>query len=250
MKYLSIVLAGFLAGAAVACLAVYYNPLIDERGDELGSFDWVYHYGFPGQGVLAFTHGGAAPLPFEPAGAPELWEKTIRSAAMAVVALDGGEAAPAALASKISIPSEATDFLTNGVILNDYWLLTVPGGGSLFMLGDSNVWPLMKDTVVPVTLLNRPWPGPHDYQPTEGPGLRGTALVLGATGRFEAQEGSAIERYRVNRFSRADGVEDFAGEVHLRIVDTAPDTAPDTSADTVPDTAADTAPDTVPPEQP
>lgn len=222
MKYLSIVLAGFLVGAAIACLAVYYNPLTDERVDELGSFDWVFDYGFPGSGVLTFTHGGDLPLPVEPAGAPELWEKTIRSTTMAVVALEGDETEPTALASKLSVPSQETDFLTSGVIMNDYWLLTVPGEGSLFMVGDSNVWPLMKDTVVPVTLLNRPWPGPRDYQPTAGPGIRGTALVLGATGRFAAQEGSAIERYRVKRFGRANGIEEFAGEVHLRIVDTAP----------------------------
>jgi hypothetical protein len=222
MKYLSIVLAGFLVGAAIAGLAVYYNPLTDERADELGSFDWVFDYGFPGNGVLTFTHNGEVPLPVEPAGAQELWEKTIRSTTMAVVALEGDEPTPAALASKLSVPSQETDFLTNGVILNDYWLLTVPGEGSLFMVGDSNVWPLIKDTLVPVTLLNRPWSGPRDYQPTSGPGLRGTALVLGATGRFETQEGSAIERYRVNRFDRAGGVEEFTGKVHLRIVDTAP----------------------------
>jgi hypothetical protein len=106
-------------------------------------------------------------------------------------------------------------------MVDDYWLLTAPGEGSLFVLGDSNVWPVVRDNVLPVSLLDRPWAGPRSYRSTNGPGVRGTALAVGATGRFAGSEGSAIERLHLNGYSRAAGVESFAGELLLRLVEPA-----------------------------
>ena len=222
MKYLWALIGGLLVGAAVGGLLLYVNPLTGSRAMGVGTFDRVLEYSFPAD-VSAFTHSGRAPLPLKPAVVPELWETAVRSTVLGVITLSGDDARPEAVASRVITPSDRTELLGRGMIADDYWLVTVPGAGSLFVVSESNVWPLVKDTVLPVTLLGRRWSGARSYVPTDGPGLRGTALVLGATGRFEVQEGSALERYRVNAFSRSEGLEDLSGELHLRLLEPSSD---------------------------
>ena len=218
MKYLWALVGGLLVGAAAGGVLLYFNPLTGSRAAEIGAFDRVLRYRFPAD-VSVFTHGGRAPLPLQPAGVAELWETTVRSSALGALTLSEDDGRPEAVASRIIAPSDRTELLGRGMIANDYWLVTVPGAGSLFVVAESNLWPLIKDTVLPVTLLGRPWSGTRSYVPTDGPGLRGTALVVGATGGFEAQEGSALERYRVNEFNRSEGLAELSGELHLRLVD-------------------------------
>lgn len=217
-KYVVTILAGIAVGAAVGLGLVYVNPLTAAATDELGRFDRVLRYDYPSDRVLMLTHAGIAPMPTTPKGVPELWESSIRSAASGLIAVPGDDSGPAVFASKIVVPSKRTDLLSTGVVLDDYWLVTIPGTGSLFVLGDSNVWPAIKENLLPVTLLGRPWSGPRSYRTTEGPGVRGTALVVGATGRFAAAEGSAIETFELKEFDRTRGVAGFTGELHIRTV--------------------------------
>ena len=218
-RYLFVMAAGLLAGALVAAGLLYVNPLTATASGELGRFDRSLRYDFPADDVLILTHADSAGLPTVPADVTALWESSVRSTVNALIALAEGDGAPEALASKIMVPSARTELLDAGVVVDDHWLVTVPGQGSLFVLGHSNVWPAIRENVLPVQLLGRPWSGPRSYRTTQGPGLRGTALVVGATGRFRSQQGSAVERFELNAFSRGSGVESFAGELHLRLVD-------------------------------
>jgi hypothetical protein len=113
--------------------------------------------------------------------------------------------------------SADTDLLLNGVLLHDYWLLTLPNEGTVFVRAESNVWPFVKTTLVPVWFLGRPWRGPADYRTTAGPGAQGSAVVLGATGRVKGVEGSAVEQYRLTAFDRAAGSAAAIGELQLRL---------------------------------
>lgn len=212
MKYFLALLAGLVLGGAAALVLLYFNPLIERKAELLpGDSDLVLHYVVPGDDLVAFTHSGTLPLPLKPSDIGPLWESTVRTAALASMTLAGVDGRPAALASRLSMPSSVTDLLTRGLLIDDYWLVTLPGRGSFFVHSLNNFWPLLKDSVLPVSVLGASWRGPREYHPTLGPGSRGAALVTGATGEFAGRQGSALEQYRLNRYTRANGLEELAG---------------------------------------
>src|SRR5690606_17161124 len=135
-----------------------------------------------------------------PPGVEELWENTISVAAMTVLSLRQPDGATAVRASRLIAASPKPDLLLVGALGSDYWLLSVPGDGSLFVRAESNVWPFVHDSLMPVWYLQRPWEGPTECRPTAGPGNGDTAVVIGASGRFANASGSAVERYRLERF--------------------------------------------------
>lgn len=221
IKHGFVAVAGLALGAAACGGLVYVNPLTAAPPAEAGAFDRVLRYDFPSDDVLVLTHAGKAPVPARPAGVEELWESSISTTLAGLVAIREGDGPAVAAATKIAVPSAGTNLLEAGVLIDDNWLLTVPGEGSLLVLGHSNVWPAIKENLLPAW-LGRPWAGPRTYRTTDGPGVRGTALIVGATGRFEVQQGSAVERFELDAFSRDGGFERFRGELHLRLVSNDP----------------------------
>lgn len=220
MKYFLAWAAGLAFGVALACAALYYNPFVlgaKAKPSRNSGSDWSLAYSLPGDDLLTLTHSEHAPLAVKPAGIGFLWEGTIRSSTAAALTLQDSDSRPAAFAALLAMPSARTDLLAGRALVEDYWLVTVPGQGSLFVRGLSNLWPFLKDTVLPVTVLGRPWRGPRVYRPTVGPGPGGTALVLGATGRFTDARGTAVEEVRVSGYSRAKGPEALAGGLTLRL---------------------------------
>jgi hypothetical protein len=217
MKYFFSALAGIVVGIALGAVCLYYDPLTMRAATPLQGSSWTLRYTVPEDDLIALTHSDRLPLPLKPEGVDTLWEATIRSAALSVLSLHDADAgAAAALATRFSKPSRATDLLLRGAILDDYWLVTVPGSGSVFVYDMNNLWPVLRENVVPVSLLRRPWHGPGEYLTTLGPsGSRGPGLAVGATGRFVGFVGDAAEIYRLNRYSRIHGAEELAGELVL-----------------------------------
>ena len=214
MRYLIVMLVGLLLGAAAAGAVLYYNPLTQSAAAEPATADRALHYDLPAQ-VLGVSLGERALLPTLEPRDTALWEDTIdRTAVMALVLQDDANR-PVAVASRLLAGSPSTDLLLHGVVLSDYWLLTIPSEGTLFVRVDSNVWPFLKQTLLPVWFLERPWQGPVEYRPTAGPGAENTAIVIGATGRFSGIAGSAVERYRVTTLDRAARKAEAVGELHL-----------------------------------
>jgi hypothetical protein len=216
MKYAFVALLGLVIGAAAGAALIYFNPLTDSIGPALDSADRTLHYDLPGE-VLGFTLGEHA-LPLGTTSAADgFWEETIDRTALLGLVLDDADDKPAAVASRLLAGSADTDFLLSGVLVSDYWLLTIPNEGTLFLRADSNVWPFLKQTLLPVWYFGRPWTGPSDYRPTAGPGDAGAAIVVGATGRFAGLEGTAIEQYRLTDLDPASRSVAAVGELHLRI---------------------------------
>ncbi len=206
MKYVLItVIFGFLLGFALALVGLYYNPLIADSGVITGVNARVFTYRSPFTEGLAVTHSGRSRLPLRPAAIPELWEDTIKNSLLSVVVLHDEDNVPVGIASRVSQFSDNTEMLTRGVLIDDDWLVTIPGEGSFFIDADSNLWPFLKETLIPVWYLDRPWQGPKHYRPTAGPGDEGMAIVAGVTGSFADRRGTAVESYHISDFNQTTG---------------------------------------------
>jgi len=173
-------------------------------------------YSLPDQ-VLAAAVGEGAMLGSQTNGVGSLWEETINRTAVLGLVLTDESGQPAAIASRLMAGSPTTDLLLTGVVLSDYWLVTLPGQGTLFVRSDSNVWPFLKEALLPVWLLDRPWRGPTEYRPTVGPNAGNTASVLGVAGVFEGKAGSAVERYDVTALSPAQNSAAAVGELFVHL---------------------------------
>jgi hypothetical protein len=210
VKYLLTGLLGAVLGAIGAGAVLYFNPLTAAEPNVSDAGAWSLDYSFPDGSVLALTHSGRLSLPATPAEVPALWETTIEDVALSVVALTDSAGDIGAVASRISVPSAETDLLLRGVIVSELWLASVPGQGTFAITGDNNLWPLVKDTYLPVSLLRREWRGPAEYAITVGP-LRGAAQVRGVSGVFAGRNGSAEETYSMQAFSAEHGIEAMRG---------------------------------------
>ena len=226
MKYFLTWLVGFLLGATAALGLLYVNPLTRAGGTLPVEGDTVLSYASPITESLAFTHGGSTRLPTKPEGVAELWESTLAKSALGVILLRGADGTPAAVASRVSYPSEDTELLLRGVILNDDWLVSIPGQGSLFVKAQSNWWPLLTDALIPVWYLDRPWRGPTGYEPTVGPAPGHQAVVVGASGVFAGRSGTGAERYQIEAFDDRVGPGQVHAEIYWRFDEPASEPAP------------------------
>ena len=216
MRYLFVAIIGLVLGAAGAGAALYYNPLAEKSAPMPGGTDRVLHYSLPDQ-VLEFAIGEDARLFGQETGDDSLWEETIDRAGVLGLVLNDGSNQPAAIAIRLLSTSPDTDLLLNGVLVSDDWLVTIPGEGTLFVHADSNAWPFLKKTLVPVWYLDQPWSGPAEYWPTVGPGADDSAQVVGLTGAFRGSEGSAVERYEITALDPARNVALADGELYLSL---------------------------------
>jgi hypothetical protein len=203
-------------GVAAASAVLYYNPLTSGAAEELNLTDRVLRYSLPDQ-VLDFEFGEKAEWFGYSAGENGLWEETIDRTAMLGLTLTDAANRPIGIASRLISVSPDSDLLLRGLLVSDYWLVTLPREGTLFVRADSNVWPFVKQTLVPVWYLERPWSGPVEYRPTVGPGARHTAAVLGLTGSFAGRDGSAVERYRVTALDPTSRSAAAEGELYLNL---------------------------------
>lgn len=221
MRYLFMLLAGCIAGAALGAGFVYVNPLIGSATPKLDDLPRTLRYELPAS-ALAVTHAGRLPvMPPVPEGIGLLWERTVDTSAFGLLVLSADDDEPAAVASRVLMPSAESDSLTRGVIADDLWLITIPGEGTLQIIAQSNVWPLVKDTLLNASVLGRTFSGPREYTVTAGPTGDGQALLVGATGLFAQRAGRALERMRVMGYSREQGFDEVFGALHF-IVDPLP----------------------------
>jgi len=217
MKYVIGFLFGLLLGGAGGLAALYFNPLTAASETSRPDGPLVFDYSFPGHGSLALTHDGQLDLPAIPAEIPALWERPINRVILGMLVLEDPTSGSQAVASRISVPSPSTDLLLSGVLVADHWIVSVPGEGSFVIEAQSNFWPLVKDTFLPVSLLGRPWRGPAKYFPTAGPRRAGLADAYGVSGRFAGMRGTATESLDLDGFSRARGIESLRGELAIEL---------------------------------
>jgi hypothetical protein len=216
MKHLLVAIVGLVLGAAAASVLLYYNPLAAKAASQPSPTARVLHYSLPDQ-VLEFAVGEDARLFGQDTGRDSLWEETIDRTAVLGLVLNDATNQPAAVASRLMATSADTDLLLRGVLVSDHWLVTLPGEGTLFVRAESNAWPFLKNTLVPVWYLERPWNGPAEYWPTVGPGADESGVVLGITGAFRGSEGSVVEHYEISALDRERDLALAKAELHLSL---------------------------------
>ena len=216
MKYLIVGILGLVLGAAAAGVVLYLNPLSQQSAAKPNTTDRILRYSLP-DNVLEFSLGEDARLFGQDTGDDSLWEETIDRAAVLGLVLNDGSNQPVALASRLLSTSPDTDLLLRGVLISDYWLVTIPGEGTLFVHADSNAWPFLKKTLLPVWYLEQPWEGPAEYWPTVGPGADESGDVVGVAGSLRGSEGSAVERYELTALDPTRNLAGANGELYLSV---------------------------------
>lgn len=220
MILLGMTILGLLVGAGLGLTALYFNPTIDTPPEPPSTSQRVLSYAFPGRDALALTHGGYLGLPSIPRSITPLWEESIKNSVLLTAGLKDPQGETVALGTQIGVPSSKTELLSTGVIVDEYWLISVPGSGSFFVHVENNFWPFIKDAIVGVEYLGRPWPGTAVYHPTHGPGSTKGGIVYGGSGEFMRLEGGASETYYLNHFSEIGGIESLSVELRLDLVGT------------------------------
>jgi hypothetical protein len=218
MKYALATMTGVFLGSLAGLVFLYFNPMTAESQAPAIEPTAVLTYELPSGSSPILTHGGGVRLAARPPEIARLWETTVSKTALSVLVLRSVQGAPVAIASRVSKLAEASNLLLGGMLLTDYWLVTEPGRGSYFLAAESNIWPLIRDTLVDVDYFGRDWAGARRYTPTVGPEALGTALISGATGDFEQARGSAIEAFQLSDYrgdSRFRGT--ISGEIQLQM---------------------------------
>ena len=216
MKYVLSLIFGILLGVASALAMIYFNPLTLTQSDVRTDSDWVLEYSLSEAGTWLSTHDDRVALPVVPSDVPLLWEAGIKGSLLQSMPLRNSSGTIEAVGTRISVPSVDSEFVRAGLLVEDYWLISVPGEGSVFVHAVNNQWPLVRDTVVRVDWLQRSWAGPSEYAPTLGPGVAG-ARVVGLTGSYQGQTGGGNDTVRLDAY---DGrLAEVSGRLALRLAD-------------------------------
>lgn len=214
MRYVLSLFFGLLVGTLAAGALLYLNPLTRSQDTAAQDSDWALSYSLNADSIWLSSHNQRVDLPLEPGNVPLLNERGIRGTIVTALPMQNAAGNGAAAASRISVPSSGTEFIRAGVLVEDYWLISVPGEGSVFVHSLNNQWPLLRDTVVWVDWLQREWQGPDQYAPTKGPDRDG-ARVLGLSGNFAGMSGHAAERLSLDNY---DGdLAQLSGELLLQV---------------------------------
>jgi hypothetical protein len=220
MKYVVSLLFGLVLGVAVAAAALYFNPLSRSQSAPLSNPERTLEYKLAGSGVWLSTHDDRLDLPVVPRDVPLLYEDGIRGTWLSALALEDKTMPGTIGATRISVPSPESELIRSGLLVEDFWLISVPENGSLFVHAMNNQWPLLRDTVVKVDWLGRDFAGPAKYDPTRGP-ANGAAEVFGLTGTYRELEGRAREHVMLESY--AGGLSAVSGQLALRMSDRSED---------------------------
>jgi hypothetical protein len=216
MKYVLGLILGLAAGILTAGAVIYFNPLTQNSSAAAKESDWILGYSLAASDNWLSTHDRRLDLPIEPADVPLLWEDGIKGTLLTAMPLNSQQNSSGIAATRISVPSARSEFIRAGILVDDYWLISVPGEGSVFVHSVNNQWPLLRDTLVRVDWLQRDWAGPGKYDPTQGPDDSG-ARVSGLTGRFVGAQGRAHEQVSLDAYNGS--LAQLSGQLLIDVTD-------------------------------
>jgi hypothetical protein len=217
VKLLVTLFAGLLLGAVLALGLLYVNPFSRGASEAVvvGEDPLVLVHEAPPAGAAAFTRGPLLDWPTRPTDVPELWETAIDTTAAALLAPTREDGSPGAAVTRFSVPSADSRLLTRGLLLDNVWLVTfADDSGTAFVASRENVWPAIRDAVLPASRAPHRWEGRLELAPAAGPGPLGVGTVQGLNGEIAGRRGELVTRYELIRYAPETGP---AGEVTLEL---------------------------------
>ena len=222
MKYGLALLAGIFTGAALAVFFFLLNPLtsaatLSPLAVSENQLMILRYSAVPGDAVLHTNDGESRAQP-NPAGVQQLWEPAIEHTSISVVELNDVRGNPAGLGIKIASLSESTQLLKGEANVDSVWHVFLPGRGSLFVGQRENYFDYLREIVIPAQwAASKNWKGQWRQNLTAGPGVLGTASVVGGSGMFAGLQSEAVEAYAARAYSAKTGPVAIDGELAIEL---------------------------------
>jgi len=208
MRYFWLFMLGLLVGLGLAGAVIWLTPLTAEPRHAP-----TLAYGVTAQFATSLraedapllTHGGERRLIARPESVSPLWEATIQPVVAGLLLLrnDAGEVIGSA--SRLGAASRDTDPLRQGILVDSTWLVSLDGQGMAFVIQRENVWPMLRQVVIPARLRREPWQGALSFTPAAGPREDAAGRLLGISGTLAGLEGQLISSYRMTAFDPTVG---------------------------------------------
>jgi len=221
MKYALSLLAGLIAGAVLAMLAIYYNPLVRENpavpllAPPDAAVEVFYR---TAADTVARTGPSADLFASVPPSVEALWEPALAGTEARVLVLRDVDGLPVGFGVRFASLDPGTRPLTGDLLASSVWNIHLQGRGSLFVHGVDNLWPLVREVLVPAWRADDgTWRGRTAGDITVGPKPDGVAMMTGGAGVFAGTRGEARESLTVQELSLRDGRLEAEGSLLVAI---------------------------------
>jgi len=210
MKYIVVLLIGFLTGVALFAVGLAYNPFVGKQGlSPLAVTDSqtvMLSYSAVASDAIMVTNDGESRIDPIPEKVQQLWEAPIRQTSTMATVLRDARNQVAGLGIKVSSAAESTRLLNGKVLVDSIWYVYLPGRGSFFVEQSENYWDYLRNIVLPAYRSSGgTWKGKWMGNITAGPGALGTARVVGGSGEFVGMEMLGVETLSVSAWRVEDG---------------------------------------------
>jgi len=210
MKYVATLIVGIFCGAALFALGLAYNPFVGEAVlSPLAVTDsqtLTLGYSAVAADSVMFTNDGESRVSPYPQKVQQLWEAPIRQTDAMVTVLTDGRNQVAGMGIKMASAGESTRLLEGKALVNSVWYVYLPGRGSFFVEQTENYWGYLRDIVLPAYKSSAGiWKGEWTGNVTSGPGISGTARVVGSSSEFDGLEMLGAESLSVRTWRVSSG---------------------------------------------
>lgn len=224
MKYVIALVLGIVAGVVLFAVGMLYNPFISDRGvSPLSVTDAeviTLNFSSVPSDSIVYTNDGESLQKPNPEKVLQLWEAPIRQTSAMVTIVRDGRNRAAGLGVKFASRSERTRLLHGDAIVDSVWYVYLPEHGSLFVQQTENYWSFLREVAFPAWRSSgNNWRGSWFGDLTAGPGVLGTAIVSGGSGRVKGLEMAGVESMSVRAFSAATGLVAADGRLVIEIPD-------------------------------
>lgn len=224
MKYVIALVLGIVAGVVLFAVGMLYNPFISDRGvSPLSVTDAeviTLNFSSVPSDSIVYTNDGESLQKPNPDKVLQLWEAPIRQTSAMVTIVRDGRNRAAGLGVKFASRSERTRLLHGDAIVDSVWYVYLPEHGSLFVQQTENYWSFLREVAFPAWRSSgNNWRGSWFGDLTAGPGVLGTAIVSGGSGRVKGLEMAGVESMSVRAFSAETGLVAADGRLVIEIPD-------------------------------
>ncbi len=210
MKYVLVLIAGFIVGLATFIGGLIYNPFIANPGlSPISVSDaevMSLSFSSVASDSIVYTNDGESIQKPHPEKVLQLWEAPIRLTSTLATVVRDARGQTAGIGVKFSSRSEQTSLLHGRAIVDSAWYIFLPDRGSLFIEQSENHWSFLREVAFPAWRSSaNTWKGSWLGDMTSGPDALGMAKVTGGIGTLSGLETNGVESLSARAYSADDG---------------------------------------------